>query len=139
MVCDKHQTMTHIMSCKADFGQCVGLTLKTTFVYLHVPFCRFSYTKRFRALRRCVSEGGHRSELNGAEENFHQVRPRPVKQCAWLCSVSITKLYSRLGQTWDHGAVENPSTASTRGGRRDGRSDEDQAPQAHGTGTGERD
>ncbi|XP_051543272.1 polyhomeotic-like protein 3 isoform X2 [Myxocyprinus asiaticus] len=39
---------------------------------------RFSYTKRFRALRRCISEGGHRSELNGAEdnseENFQQAR-----------------------------------------------------------------
>ncbi|XP_051970850.1 polyhomeotic-like protein 3 isoform X2 [Xyrauchen texanus] len=39
---------------------------------------RFSYTKRFRALRRCISEGGHRSELNGAEdnseENFKQAR-----------------------------------------------------------------
>lgn len=38
MVCDKHQPLTHIMSCKADFGQCVGLTLKTTFVNLLVLF-----------------------------------------------------------------------------------------------------
>lgn len=46
---------------------------------------RFSYTKRFRALRRCVSEGGHRSELNGAEDNteehFHQ--PRHVTTEQW--------------------------------------------------------
>lgn len=34
MVCDKHQPLTHITSCKADFGQYVGLTIKTTFVYL---------------------------------------------------------------------------------------------------------
>lgn len=100
-----------------------------------LSFCRFSYTKRFRALRRCVSEGGHRSELNGAEENFHQVCPRPVKRCACLWSMCITKLIYCLGQTWDHRAVENPSTATTRGGRWDGHSDEDQAPQTHGTGT----
>ncbi|XP_076868280.1 uncharacterized protein LOC143519087 isoform X2 [Brachyhypopomus gauderio] len=30
---------------------------------------RFSYTKRFRTLRRCVSEGGHRLECNGGEED----------------------------------------------------------------------
>uniref|UniRef100_A0A8C1S9R3 Si:ch211-230g15.5 n=1 Tax=Cyprinus carpio TaxID=7962 RepID=A0A8C1S9R3_CYPCA len=41
---------------------------------------RFSYTKRFRALRRCVSEGGHRSELNGAEENFHQAKHGTTEQ-----------------------------------------------------------
>ncbi|XP_077101040.1 uncharacterized protein LOC143752018 isoform X2 [Siphateles boraxobius] len=41
---------------------------------------RFSYTKRFRALRRCVSEGGHRSELNGAEENFHQTKHGTTEQ-----------------------------------------------------------
>uniref|UniRef100_A0A672Q646 SAM domain-containing protein n=1 Tax=Sinocyclocheilus grahami TaxID=75366 RepID=A0A672Q646_SINGR len=41
---------------------------------------RFSYTKRFRTLRRCVSEGGHRSELNGAEENFHQAKHGTTEQ-----------------------------------------------------------
>lgn len=41
---------------------------------------RFSYTKRFRALRRCVSEGGHRSELNGAEESFHQAKHGTTEQ-----------------------------------------------------------
>lgn len=45
---------------------------------------RFSYTKRFRALRRCVSEGGHRTELNGAgdnsEGNFHQMRHATTEQ-----------------------------------------------------------
>ncbi|XP_016129738.1 polyhomeotic-like protein 3 isoform X2 [Sinocyclocheilus grahami] len=41
---------------------------------------RFSYTKRFRALRRCVSEGGHRSELSGAEENFHQAKHETTEQ-----------------------------------------------------------
>ncbi|XP_051538073.1 polyhomeotic-like protein 3 isoform X2 [Myxocyprinus asiaticus] len=45
---------------------------------------RFSYTKRFRALRRCVSEGGHRSEFNGAEdiseENFQQARHGATEQ-----------------------------------------------------------
>ncbi|KAA0704636.1 Polyhomeotic-like protein 3 [Triplophysa tibetana] len=45
---------------------------------------RFSYTKRFRALRRCVSEGGHRSELIGTEdnteENFHQPRHATTEQ-----------------------------------------------------------
>uniref|UniRef100_A0A673MIG1 Polyhomeotic-like protein 3 n=1 Tax=Sinocyclocheilus rhinocerous TaxID=307959 RepID=A0A673MIG1_9TELE len=41
---------------------------------------RFSYTKRFRALRRCVSEGGHRSELSGAEENFHQAKHGTTEQ-----------------------------------------------------------
>ncbi|XP_060755670.1 polyhomeotic-like protein 3 isoform X2 [Neoarius graeffei] len=46
---------------------------------------RFSYTKRFRALRRCVSEGGHRSEFNGAEdemeeENFQQVKHGTTEQ-----------------------------------------------------------
>ncbi|KAK1806180.1 hypothetical protein P4O66_000073 [Electrophorus voltai] len=33
---------------------------------------RFSYTKRFRSLRRCVSEGGHRSECNGGEEELQE-------------------------------------------------------------------
>lgn len=41
---------------------------------------RFSYTKHFRALRRCVSEGGHRSELNGAEESFHQAKHGTTEQ-----------------------------------------------------------
>lgn len=41
---------------------------------------RFSYTKRFRALRRCVSEGGHRSELNGAEDSFHQAKHGATEQ-----------------------------------------------------------
>ncbi|KAI5091971.1 polyhomeotic-like protein 3 isoform X2 [Silurus meridionalis] len=46
---------------------------------------RFSYTKRFRALRRCVSEGGHRSEFNGAEdeieeETFQQVKHGTTEQ-----------------------------------------------------------
>ncbi|XP_007232737.1 polyhomeotic-like protein 3 isoform X2 [Astyanax mexicanus] len=46
---------------------------------------RFSYTKRFRALRRCVSEGGHRSEFNGAgdeiqEERFQQVKHGATEQ-----------------------------------------------------------
>ncbi|TUS40677.1 Leucine-rich repeat-containing protein 34 [Bagarius yarrelli] len=46
---------------------------------------RFSYTKRFRALRRCVSEGGHRSEFNGAEDeieddNFQQVKHSTTEQ-----------------------------------------------------------
>lgn len=41
---------------------------------------RFSYTKRFRELRRCVSEGGHRSELNGAEEIFHQAKHGTTEQ-----------------------------------------------------------
>ncbi|XP_017308809.1 polyhomeotic-like protein 3 isoform X1 [Ictalurus punctatus] len=46
---------------------------------------RFSYTKRFRALRRCVSEGGHRSEFNGAEdeieeESFQQVKHGTTEQ-----------------------------------------------------------
>ncbi|GAA6086072.1 polyhomeotic-like protein 3 isoform X1 [Tachysurus ichikawai] len=45
---------------------------------------RFSYTKRFRALRRCVSEG-HRSEFNGEEdeiqeENFQQVKHGSTEQ-----------------------------------------------------------
>ncbi|TRY95259.1 hypothetical protein DNTS_012198 [Danionella cerebrum] len=41
---------------------------------------RFSYTKRFRALRRCVSEGGHQSELNGAENPFHQAKHGSTEQ-----------------------------------------------------------
>ncbi|MCI4391652.1 hypothetical protein PGIGA_G00137150 [Pangasianodon gigas] len=46
---------------------------------------RFSYTKRFRALRRCVSEGGHRTEFNGAEdeieeESFQQVKHGTTEQ-----------------------------------------------------------
>lgn len=46
---------------------------------------RFSYTKRFRELRRCISEGGHRSEFNGAEdeleeESFQQVKHGPTEQ-----------------------------------------------------------
>ncbi|XP_053343954.1 polyhomeotic-like protein 3 isoform X1 [Clarias gariepinus] len=40
---------------------------------------RFSYTKRFRALRRCVSEGGHRSELNGAEDEIEEGSFQQVK------------------------------------------------------------
>ncbi|XP_026863898.2 polyhomeotic-like protein 3 isoform X2 [Electrophorus electricus] len=46
---------------------------------------RFSYTKRFRSLRRCVSEGGHRSECNGGEEelqeeNFQQAKHGATEQ-----------------------------------------------------------
>ncbi|XP_062841740.1 polyhomeotic-like protein 3 isoform X2 [Trichomycterus rosablanca] len=46
---------------------------------------RFSYTKRFRAMRRCVSEGGHRSEFNGAkdgidEDAFQQVKHSTTQQ-----------------------------------------------------------
>ncbi|XP_066516255.1 polyhomeotic-like protein 3 isoform X2 [Hoplias malabaricus] len=46
---------------------------------------RFSYTKRFRALRRCMSEGGHQSEFNGAEDeiegdNFQQVKHSVTEQ-----------------------------------------------------------
>lgn len=39
---------------------------------------RFSYTKRFRALRRCVSEGAHRSEFNGAEDEIEEENFQPV-------------------------------------------------------------
>ncbi|KAI4877885.1 hypothetical protein NFI96_007872 [Prochilodus magdalenae] len=44
----------------------------------------FSYTKRFRALRRCVSEGGHRSEFNGAEDEIEMESFQQVSSCQQL-------------------------------------------------------
>uniref|UniRef100_A0A3B4BTW7 Si:ch211-230g15.5 n=1 Tax=Pygocentrus nattereri TaxID=42514 RepID=A0A3B4BTW7_PYGNA len=79
---------------------------------------RFSYTQRFRALRRCVSEGGHQSQFNGAEddievESFQQVKHGATEQWRILQRPPLegedeaaAPMKTRLRRHTDHGTRE---------------------------------